>query len=82
MDLHEQKRVLEAQMLACTTTMSESDAHASKCQKLGLVFQDEYPEDYASYVAANAAYHNAADELAEVIRQIEEEEKGEGYETA
>lgn len=37
--------------------MSQSDAHASKCIKLGLNFADTYPEDYAAYTAAREEYN-------------------------
>ena len=37
--------------------MKKSDAHASKCSKLGLVFSEEYPEEYQEYVSAREEYN-------------------------
>lgn len=54
---------LQARKVALLTTMQKSDAHAAKCAKLGMEFAQEYPDDYAEYVAANKEYQ-------EVERQI------------
>ena len=53
--------------------MSQSDAHASKCIKMSLNFQDEYPEDYAKYSAARIKYNENEAEIAR-IEAIEVEE--------
>ena len=36
--------------------MAKSDAHASKCVKLGLIFADEYPDEFCEYKSARAEY--------------------------
>lgn len=52
----EQLEQLQARKVALLTIMQKSDAHAAKCSKLGADFQEEYPDDYAEYVAANNEY--------------------------
>ena len=64
---------LNEEQLALMSTMSQSDAHASKCIKMGLNFQDEYPEDYAKYSAARIKYNENEAEIAR-IEAIEVEE--------
>lgn len=64
---------LNEEQLALMSTMSQSDAHASKCIKMGLNFQNEYPEDYAKYSAARIKYNENEAEIAR-IEAIEVEE--------
>ena len=64
---------LNEEQLALMSTMSQSDAHASKCIKMGLNFQEEYPEDYAKYSAARIKYNENEAEIAR-IKAIEVEE--------
>ena len=64
---------LNEEQLALMSTMSQSDAHASKCIKMGLNFQDEYPEDYAKYSAARIKYNENEAEIVR-IEAIEVEE--------
>lgn len=64
---------LNEEQLALMSTMSQSDAHASKCIKMGLNFQEEYPEDYAKYSAARIKYNENEAEIAR-IEAIEVEE--------
>lgn len=54
----EQIATLESRQLELLKTMRQSDAHASKCTKLGKSFADEYPEEHAAYAAANDEYNN------------------------
>lgn len=61
---------LESRKLACLGEMRASDPHAAKCQKLGLSFADEYPDEFARYRAANAEYHEADDRIAELREQL------------
>ena len=48
---------LQARQLVLLSIMKNSDAHASKCIKLGKRFATEYPEEKAAYEAANAEYN-------------------------
>ena len=70
----EQLQRLAEQQLALLAKMSESDAHASKCTKLGLVFADTYPAQHAEYVAAREQY-NLNEEEIERIEAIEPEDE-------
>lgn len=63
---------LNEQQLQLAAVMSESDAHASKCIKLGLNFQEAYPADYAAYTAAREQYNANEEELAK-LEEIEPE---------
>lgn len=65
-------RQLGEQQLQLAAVMSESDAHASKCIKLGLNFQEAYPDDYAAYTAAREQYNANEEELAK-LEEIEPE---------
>ena len=64
---------LEEELLVLSAKMRTSDAHASKCIKLGLVYKDTYPEEYAEYEQARARYNEAEAEL-ESVRFEEAEE--------
>ena len=61
---------LNEQQLQHAATMSESDAHASKCIKLGLNFQETYPSDYEAYIKAREAYNANEQEIAELEAMI------------
>lgn len=64
----------EARQVELLTIMSKSDAHAVKCAKLGLVFAEEYPEDYAVYCAAREEYNSNEREIEEAKSATVEEE--------
>ncbi len=55
--------------------MSDSDAHASKCVKLGLNFVEQYPNEYTRYVNARTEYNNNEQELETLYATLKEEEK-------
>lgn len=57
--------------------MSKSDAHAAKCAKLGLVFQDVYPDEYAEYLSANERYNDNEKTLAEHKNKLAMEKENE-----
>ena len=68
-------RKANEQQLNLLSVMAKSDAHASKCAKLGLIFADEYPEEYAEYCSAREQYNANQERIAELeIACIEEEE--------
>lgn len=55
--LPQRKAELEAKLESLKATMAESDAKASKCAKLGLIFADTYPQEYQAYLKANEEYN-------------------------
>lgn len=59
-------RQLNERQLQLAATMSQSDAHASKCIKLGLNFAETYPNDYAAYTAAREEYNANEDEITRI----------------
>lgn len=68
---------LEKRQNELLAKMSESDAHALKCQKLGRTFETEYPEDFAAYTAARAEYNENEAALADLYEQLEREREAE-----
>ena len=74
MDARTQLQQLEERQLELLSVMSESDAHAAKCAKLGKKFATAYPEDYAAYTAANDEYNANEAKIAEAKLAIEAEE--------
>ena len=66
-------------MEALRATMAESDDRDKKCHKMGLVFKDTYPSDYATYIAANTEYNELEKQLATLQAQLDEM-SGEGEE--
>ena len=69
-------RKANEQQLNLLSVMAKSDAHASKCAKLGLVFSDEYPEEYDEYCSAREKYNANQERIAEIESAcIEEEER-------
>lgn len=70
-NLQEQINVLESRQLELLAIMSSSDAHAAKCIKLGLSFQEEYPEEFAAYKAAREEYNSNEGELLNIKEQPE-----------
>ena len=69
-------RKVNEQQLNLLSVMAKSDAHASKCTKLGLVFADEYPDEYDEYCSAREKYNANQERIAELESAcIEEEER-------
>lgn len=54
---------LKESQLNLESVMAQSDAHASKCQKLGLSFADKYPAEFSEYVSANEQWHANEEEF-------------------
>ena len=70
----EKYNALTAELLKQQSIMRKSDAHAIKCQKLGLDFKKVYPDEFSVYYNAREAYNKAEHELAELeLVEIEEE---------
>ena len=68
-------RQANEQQLYLLSVMAKSDAHASKCAKLGLIFVDEYPEEYDEYCSAREQYNTNQERIAELESVCIEEEE-------
>ena len=68
-------RKTNEQQLNLLSVMAKSDAHASKCAKLGLTFAEEYPEEYAEYCTAREKYNANQERIAELESACIEEEE-------
>ena len=69
-----QINALEARQCELERIMQKSDAHASKCQKLGLSFAEQYPEDLEEYQAANDEFNRNEEQLTGLYAQRDAEE--------
>ena len=67
-------RKANEQQLNLLSVMAKSDAHASKCAKLGLIFAEEYTEEYAEYCSAREQYNANQERIAEFEAACIEEE--------
>ena len=67
-------RQANEQQLNLLSVMAKSDAHASKCAKLGLVFADEYPDEYEEYCSAREQYNANQERIAELESACIEED--------
>lgn len=77
----EQLRQLNEKQLQLASVMSQSDAHASKCIKLGLNFSETYPSDYQAYTKAREKYNINEEEIARIEAiEVEQEERHEEVE--
>ena len=74
MNTREEIQRLEERQLELLSVMRRSDDHAVKCSKLGRPFGQDYPEEYAAYVAANTEYNANEARLAELSTMLESEE--------
>ena len=70
----ERKARLQEQLLELASIMSKSDAHASKCVKLGLSYKDNYPDEYNEYTQAREDYNLLENDLA-ALESVEVEEE-------
>ena len=65
---------IQEQLLELASIMSRSDAHASKCVKLGLSYKDTYPNEYKEYTQAREDYNQLEKDLA-ALESVEVEEE-------
>ena len=65
---------IQEQLLELASIMSKSDAHASKCVKLGLSYKDTYPNEYKEYTQARDDYNQLEKDLA-VLEGVDIEEE-------
>ena len=54
---------IQEKLLELASIMCKSDAHASKCVKLGLSYKDTYPDEYTEYTQAREDYNNLESEI-------------------
>ena len=65
---------IKERLLELASIMSKSDAHASKCVKLGLSYKDNYPNEYDEYTQAREDYNQYEKDLV-TLESVEVEEK-------
>lgn len=65
---------IQERLLELASVMSKSDAHASKCVKLGLFYKDNYPNEYDEYTQAREDYNQLEKDLA-ALDSVEVEEE-------
>ena len=70
----ERKARIQERLLELASIMSKSDAHASKCVKLGLSYKDTYPNEYKEYTQAREDYNQLEKDLA-ALDSVEVEEE-------
>ena len=69
---------IQERLFELASVMSKSDAHASKCVKLGLSYKDNYPNEYNEYTQAREDYNQLEKELVALDSvEVEEEIGGE-----
>lgn len=79
MTTREKISALESRQLKLRAIMADSDAHASRCQKLGLSFAENYPDELDAYRKANDEFNVHETELAELYAQLKREEEEERH---
>ena len=65
---------IQERLLELASIMNKSDAHASKCVKLGLSYKDTYPNEYDEYTQAREDYNQLEKDLA-TLESVEVEEE-------
>ena len=65
---------IKERLLELASVMSKSDAHASKCTKLGVSFKDMYPNEYNEYTQAREDYNSLENEII-TLESVEVEEE-------
>ena len=66
---------IQERLFELASIMSKSDAHASKCVKLGLSYKDTYPNEYNEYTQAREDYNSLENEIIALESvEVEEEE--------
>ena len=66
---------IQERLLELVSVMSKSDAHASKCIKLGASFKNMYPEEYKEYTQVREDYNQLEKDLVALESvEVEEEE--------
>ena len=73
METQERINALESRQLELRALMAKSDAHASKCVKMGTTFSTQYPEEAAAYKTANTEYNENEAALQDLYSQRDEE---------
>lgn len=73
MNKQEELNKLQSRQLELMAQMKASDAYSCKCQKLGLVFSEAYPNDYAAYILANNEYNENEPKIVTLEEDINKE---------
>ena len=66
---------IQERLLELASIMSKSDAHASKCVKLGASYKNMYPNEYKEYTQAREDYNSLENEIIALESVEVEEEK-------
>lgn len=64
---------LKEKQLELMQIMSEDDAHAIKCVKMGLTYEEQYPDEHSRYLMAREQYNRNEVQIAQ-IEETETEE--------
>ena len=65
---------IQERLFELASIMSKSDAHASKCTKLGISYIDNYPNEYKEYIKAREDYNQYEKDLV-TLESVEVEEE-------
>ena len=65
---------IQERLFELASVMSKSDAHASKCTKLGISYKDNYPNEYKEYIKAREDYNQLEKDLF-ALESVEVEEE-------
>ena len=65
---------IQERLFELASIMGKSDAHASKCVKLGLSYKDNYPNEYDDYIKAREDYNQLESEII-TLKSVEVEEE-------
>ena len=65
---------IQERLFELASVMSKSDAHASKCVKMGLSYKNNYPNEYNEYIKAREDYNQLEIDLA-TLESVEVEEE-------
>ena len=62
---------LREEQLRLASVMSQSDAHACKCIKMGIKFSEAYPEEYNAYIEARERYNDNEKKISLLESELE-----------
>lgn len=76
-EINAELMLLKEDQLRQSAVISASNAHACKCTKMGMSFQETYPDEFAEYSAALDKFHVNEARIAELEAMEPEEEEPE-----
>lgn len=62
---------LREEQLRLVSVMSNSDAHACKCIKMGIKFSEAYHEEYNAYIEARERYNENEKKISALESELE-----------